>query len=135
MITSSALLICTRCRAPGSDPDAPRPGAALLEAVRAAAPEQDAPAIRGVTCLSGCKRPCCVALLAERRVTYLFGDLTADPVSAAELLDVARHHAITPDGWIVRTDRPERLRGGILARIPPISWTTSDGHNPITWPT
>lgn len=131
----SVLLVCTSCRALGSDPGAPRPGAALLQAVRASAPDGSAPAVRGVTCLSGCKRPCCVALLAEYRVSYLFGDLPADAASAAELLEAARHHAVAPDGWMPRANRPERLRAGILARIPPMSWIMPGQDGPVAWPT
>lgn len=131
----SVLLICTSCRALGSDPVAPRPGIALLAAVQAMAPARGGPLIRGVACLSGCKRPCCVALAAERRVTYLFGDLPADATSAAELLDAARSHAAAPDGWMPRTARPERLRAGILARIPPLQWLTPGNDGPVAWPT
>jgi predicted metal-binding protein len=37
----STLLVCTRCRAAGADPDAPRAGAALLAATRAHAARAD----------------------------------------------------------------------------------------------
>ena len=30
--------------------------------------------------------------------------------------------------------RPERLRGGILARIPPLRWLPAPGNGPIIWP-
>lgn len=88
-----------------------------------------------MTCLSGCKRPCAVALLAPGRVTYLFGDLPADAVSAGELVRAARDHAATRDGWLPRAARPERLRAGILARVPPLHWLSPAAGQPIAWPT
>ena len=130
----SVLLVCTRCRMPGSDPAAPRPGAALLAAAQALAPLDGPTGVQGVECLSGCNRPCAVALLAPARVTYVFGDLRADSISAAELLQAARDHTAAPDGWLPRAARPERLRAGILARVPPLHWPSTAG-GPIAWPT
>lgn len=134
MTEGSVLLVCTSCRAPGSDPAAPRPGAALLAVVRAVAPSNTGTRIDGVTCLSGCKRPCAAALLAPDRVTYLFGDLPADVVSAADLLHAASEHAAAPDGWLPRAVRPARLRTSILARVPPLRWLPSSDGGPIAWP-
>lgn len=100
MTGGSVLLVCTGCRAPGADPAAPRPGAALLQAVRAAATIKGAPTIEGITCLSGCRRHCAAALTAPDRVTYLFGDLVADASTAEALLDASVAHAAVSDGWL-----------------------------------
>uniref|UniRef100_UPI0022EA653B DUF1636 family protein n=1 Tax=Falsiroseomonas oryzae TaxID=2766473 RepID=UPI0022EA653B len=104
----TTLLVCTRCRAPGANPEAPRPGAALLAAVRAAA-DRDVQ-VAGVACLSGCKRACAAALMAPGKVGYLFGDLPPDGEGAADLLAAARAHAARADGFLPRAARPERLR-------------------------
>ena len=128
----SVLLVCTRCRMPGSDPAALRPGGALLAAAQTLAPPGTVH-VQGVECLSGCQRPCAVALLAPGRVTYLFGDLPADAASAAELLRAAHDHAAAPDGWLPRARRPERLRAGLLARIPLLHWSPA-AHGPVAWP-
>lgn len=131
----SVLLICTSCRAAGSDPAAPRPGADLLAELRALSHSGYGEAsLQGVTCLSGCKRPCAVALLSAGRVSYLFGDLPADKISAAELLQVARDHANVSDGWLPRAARPVRLRSSILARIPPLHWLPTAGNESLIWP-
>ena len=130
----SVLLVCTSCRAPGSDPAAPRPGAALLTAAQQLALGPGT-CVQGVMCLSGCKRPCAVALLAPGRVTYLFGDLPADAGCAADLLQAARDHAAVPDGWLPRAARPERLQASILARVPPLHWLPTPGNAPVAWPT
>jgi predicted metal-binding protein len=131
-MTASTLLVCTRCRAAGADPEAPRAGAALLAALRAAAP----PDLRcsGVACLSGCKRGCVAAVMAEGKVGYLFGDLPPDAAGAADLIAVARAHAARADGFLPRAARPERLRAGILARLPPLHWIAARPEEVVTWP-
>lgn len=135
MAISSTLLICTRCRAPGDDPAAPRLGAALLGAVRAAGARLEFDLdLRGVACLSGCKRHCAAAVTAPGKVSYVFGDLPADTDGVSDLLAVARAHAAAPDGHLPRAARPERLRAGILARIPPLHWVPSPGAAEIGWP-
>lgn len=134
MSGGSVLLVCTGCRAPGTDPSAPRPGAALLAAVRAAAPAHGGPRIEGVTCLSGCKRHCAAALSAPGRVTYMFGDLVPDASTASALLEAAAAHATVADGWLPRAERPACLRTNIIARVPPLHWSPSADGGPIVWP-
>ena len=134
-MSPATLLICTRCRAPGDDPTAPRAGAALLAAVRAAAVDGPTVLIAGAACLSGCKRQCVAALTAPGKVTYLFGDLPADADGAADLLSVARSYLAREDGYLHRKERPERLQAGILARLPPMGWISEDSQAEILWPT
>ena len=43
-----------------------------------------------------------------------------DEATAGQLLDCAALHARSPDGTLLRNERPERLRSGILARLPPL---------------
>lgn len=120
MADRSTLLVCTRCRAAGADPEAPRAGAALLAAL-AAHPLPAGLALGGVACVSGCKRACAVALTAPGKVTYVFGDLAPDAPSVADLHAVARAHLADPLGHLPRAARPERLRAGILTRVPPLA--------------
>jgi predicted metal-binding protein len=127
------LLVCTRCRAAGADPDAPRAGATLLAATRAAAAGNAAIRVIGIACLSGCKRGCAAAVMAPGKAGYVFGDLPADAAGATDLLAVARAHETHADGVLPRTDRPERLRGGILARLPPLHWLPAHAEDVVTW--
>lgn len=110
----------------------------MLAAVKARLETQTADCstvqVQGVTCLSGCKRPCAVALLATGRVIYLFGDLPADSISAAELLRAAHNHATAPDGWLPRAARSARLRTSILARMSPLHWLPAAGDESLAWP-
>lgn len=131
----TTLLVCTRCRAAGAVPGAPRAGAALHAAVRSAAAGDRRLRVAGVACLSGCRRPCAAALMAPGKVGYLFGDLPPDGEGAADLLAAARAHAAHGDGFLPRAERPERLRAGVLARLPPLHWVPDDGEAQVAWPT
>ena len=119
------IIVCTTCRPADVPCDRPAPGAALFEAVQVAAWNVD-PAllahvrIRGVECMTGCKRACTVTFQAVGKYLYYFGDLVADTETATHILACAQLHAATPDGTLLRNDRPARLRNGILARIPPL---------------
>ena len=129
MSTITEVIVCTTCRPAHVPRDQAAPGAALYEAVQAAAWDmQDAdPAqlsqvrIRGVECMTGCNRACTVTFQAAGKYLYYFGDLAPDAETAAHILACAQLHAQTPDGTLLRNDRPTRLRNGILARIPPLA--------------
>ena len=118
------VIVCTTCRPAGASRDQPPAGAALLDAVQTAWFDLDpgAPiAVRGVACMSGCSRACTVALQAPGKHSYLFGDLRTDAETALQVLACARLHAQSDDGSLARNDRPERLRSGILTKLPPYS--------------
>ena len=122
------LSICLRCRDGREDSNTgldQRGGQRLAQVVAHAFPDSTAARrgvrLRGVNCMSNCKRPCTVALSAPGRFTYLFGDL--DPVlHAGDVLSVAAAYAEAEGGYLPRPVRPEVLRAGILARIPPLGF-------------
>jgi len=107
--------VCVTCRkAAGGDE---RPGAELFRALAAGAGRHGF-RVEAVECLSVCKRPCTVAVSSPGRWTYVYGDL--DPASAADtVLRGAALYAGTPDGIVPWRERPEALRKGVVARIPP----------------
>lgn len=75
--------------------------------------------IEAATCLSACNRRCVIALAASNKTTLIFGDLS--PLeSAADILQLATQYHTSHDGLIPRQERPDRLKKGILARIPPL---------------
>ena len=113
------ILVCVLCRPNGASRDEPRAGRALFEAIQIAALQSDAPfPIRPLECMSGCTRACTVALQAPGKTTYFFGDLRAEVESAEQVLACARLHDASRDGLLDRAQRPQRLREGILARLP-----------------
>ncbi|WP_056272338.1 MULTISPECIES: DUF1636 domain-containing protein [unclassified Roseateles] len=107
------LIICTTC--------ADGQGQALLEAVENEVLARDwALAIRGQACMAACKQSCTVALQAAGKHSYLFGQLASDEASVDALLAVAAQHAEPGDGLLAWDRRPERLKSGLVARLPPL---------------
>lgn len=114
------VIVCTTCRPPGASRELPAAGALLFDAVQAL-PVPPSVRVRGMACLSSCGRACSVAFQAPGKHTYLFGDLVPDAQTAEHVLVCAGMHAAAPDGNLLRNQRPERLRSGILARLPPFA--------------
>ena len=126
-VSVPTLSICLTCRdGREGDRDDVRGGARLAEAVCAAA-RHDCPAgLRGVRCMSQCKRPCVLSLTAPGAFTYVFGDLDPeDPAHVQAILDLIPLYTAAPEGFLRRDARPEALRASTLGRIPPIG-TCSD---------
>ncbi|CUH88016.1 putative metal-binding protein [Phaeobacter sp. CECT 5382] len=119
------LTICTTCRREDVDPEATRPGAILM----AALDEATLPAgvtVRGVECLSACKRGCAMVLTGgENRWSYIYGDL--DPAAHVDdILAGAAAYAATTDGLVPWRERPQVFRKQSIARIPPIKLPSKD---------
>ena len=109
----SRLTICTTC--------ADGQGQALLEAVENEALARDCTLpIRGQACMAACQRSCTAALQGAGKHSYLFGQLAPDAASVDALLAVAAQHAEPGDGLLAWERRPERLKGGLIARLPPL---------------
>jgi predicted metal-binding protein len=78
-------------------------------------------AIKAVECMSSCNRSCAICFASTSKYTYLFGDLSAD-LSATEIADVlecADKYYSHPQGSLPWSERPEPLKKGIVAKIPP----------------
>ena len=115
------LHICTTCRPPGTDPDAPRDGTrlyALVEALYRDWPGRAQVVLNPVECMSGCDRACTVALSGPDKPSYMFGDKRPDAEIAAAALEMALQYRASDSGLLPRKERPEPFRKGILAQIP-----------------
>jgi predicted metal-binding protein len=110
------LHVCVTCRREGDDPETPRQGARLRDALAGTLPQ--GLTLHPVECLGNCKRACTVALSAPGTWTYVFGDLTAD--SGADILAGASLLAHSTDGLMPWRGRPEVFKRSMIARIPPI---------------
>ena len=118
--TPSEILVCVTCRPAGAPREGQAAGQALFEAIEDEALRVDAPwPVRAVECMSACSHSCTVALQGAGKTSYLFGDLPSDGETAAQVLQCAALHARSPDGLVAWADRPERLRRGVMARLPP----------------
>ncbi|MFT7771693.1 DUF1636 family protein [Roseateles sp.] len=109
----NTLVICTTC--------ADGEGQALLEAVENEALARDfTQPIRGQACMAACSQGCAAALQGQGKHSYLFGRLAPDAASVDALLAVAAEHAEPGDGLLAWARRPERLKAGLIARLPPL---------------
>lgn len=113
------LHVCTSCRAAGGDP-ATRPGERLHAELSARLDGRDDICLSAVECLSVCRRPASVAFAAPGKWTYV----TADAASADEVLLAASLYAESEDGRVPWRERPDLLKSGLVARIPPLPETS-----------
>ncbi|KNX40243.1 hypothetical protein ROTO_32200 [Roseovarius tolerans] len=117
------LLVCTTCRcavttAPSSDEaDARRDGKRLLAALEVGLPEGIV--LRGVECLSNCKRGCTIVLRGSGRWTYVYGGFDPD-TDCDTLRNGVEKYRDAPDGRVPWRARPEHFKRNCIARIPPL---------------
>ena len=107
------LVVCTTCRLPGADPEAPRDGARLSATLAAAGI-----AHRRQECLSACDRGCAVVFRGPGRWTWVQGALDPDR-HLPDLVEMIAAYAASPDGVVPWRSRPEAIRKNTIARIPP----------------
>ncbi len=128
MASDSIITVCTSCRLAGVEREN-APGKALFATIEAAARGEVGIVVRQTQCLSVCKRICTVSLSGEGKYTFLFGDL--DPAADAEaVVTMAKACAAAEHGFVPWKERPEALRKGIIARVPPPGWSPEDGSAP-----
>jgi predicted metal-binding protein len=113
------IYVCSTCRAPGDEPDGLRAGTRLAAELRRKVRRGgiEGVAVVPVECLSVCRRPVTVGLSAPGKWTYVYGDFPDG--SADEILAAAARYAAADEGLIPWRERPERLKRGVVARIPP----------------
>jgi predicted metal-binding protein len=116
---AATIYVCVTCRKAGEPDTEPRPGALLADATASAA-QGSGVAVRRVRCLANCTRGPSVAMRANGSWTYLFGGL--DIGGAAALVEGARLLAGATDGIMPWRGRPEPLKRGLIARVPPLDF-------------
>ena len=119
---TTTIYVCKTCKPEGfAGPDEDRPGAVFGRALLARSRTRDLAgrvAVRGVECLSVCKRPCTAAVAGTAKFAYVIGDLDAE-THADDLLDFALLYDEAPDGITTWRARPEVVRKSTVARVPP----------------
>ena len=129
-MTKHTLFVCKSCAYSSTQRDylGQRGGYHLLNYLLRLQPQwrlATAYAIAPVECLSACNRRCVVAYATPNKTTLMFGDLS--PLqSASSILQLAEQYHVSADGLIPRQERPDILRKGILARIPPCQSVSPD---------
>ena len=111
------VVVCSSCRDETGSDASPRAGAILAANVRAAA--GSVVRVREVECLGNCKRRLSAAILRDGCWSYVFGDL--DTTSGPDLVAGAKLFASSDDGLIPWRGRPDSLKRGLVARIPPLA--------------
>lgn len=119
VVAGATIYVCITCRRPGEPESEPRPGA-ILAAATASAAEGSGVAVREVKCLANCTRGATAAVRCDDSWTYVFGGL--DVTCGPALVDGARLLAAADDGIMPWRGRPEPLKRGLIARVPPISF-------------
>jgi predicted metal-binding protein len=119
-IVSATVYVCITCRRASDPEDGPRPGLALARATAGAA-EGTSVAVRQVRCLANCSRSLSAAIRCDDTWTYVFGGLEAER-DAEALIEGARLLARAEDGVMPWRGRPEVLKRGLIARVPPLDF-------------
>ncbi|TGQ69582.1 MAG: DUF1636 domain-containing protein [Mesorhizobium sp.] len=111
------VIVCASCRDETGSDAHPRAGELLADDTRHAA-SGDNIRVGTVECLGNCKRRLSAAILRDGCWSYVFGDLTT--ASGADLVAGAKLFATSTDGLIPWRGRPDSLKRGLVARIPPL---------------
>jgi predicted metal-binding protein len=113
------IYVCVTCRRAGEPDTEPRPGA-LLAAATAQAAQGTEVVVRPVRCLANCSRGPSAAMRCNGSWTYIFGQL--DIACGPTLIEGVRLLAAAPDGLLPWRGRPEPLKRGLIARMPPMDF-------------
>lgn len=116
---AATVYVCITCRHAGEGEIEPRPGA-ILAAATAQAAEGSGVVIRPVRCLANCTRGLSAAVRCNGSWTYVFGGL--DAACGPALVEGARLLANATDGIMPWRGRPEVLKRGLIARVPPLDF-------------
>jgi predicted metal-binding protein len=120
---SPTVMVCITCRGtldPTAAPeaDSPRAGSILADATTLAAAGDPDISVRRVRCLGNCSRGLSAAIRCGNAWTYVFGGLDAAR-DGPSLITGAQLLAQAADGIMPWGGRPESLKRGLIARIPP----------------
>ena len=124
----ATVLVCITCRTAAAlaqvgavdsaAPEPPRAGLLLADATAAAAANASDISVQRVRCLGNCGRGLSAAIRCDNAWTYVFGGLDAAR-DGLTLIAGARLLAGAADGIMPWRNRPEPLKRGLIARIPP----------------
>jgi len=110
------IVVCASCRDESGSDAYPRSGEKLAQSTRDASRGKPV-RVTQVECLGNCKRRLSAALLRDGCWSYVFGDLTEQ--SGPDLVSGAELFTQTADGTLPWRGRPDSLKRGLIARIPP----------------
>lgn len=115
------VLICRTCKGNDWQEGQRKSGEVLAEQASFIFNPADGPdriRLQEVECLGNCKRGCSAAILSPADWHYVFGGL--DESSAGDLIAGARLMGSVAEGPMPWRGRPQSLKSGMVARIPPL---------------
>ena len=114
----TTVLVCITCRAPADSSNAARKGPALAQAALHALGAALDIEVKRVQCLGNCQRGLSAAIRRDKAWTYIFGGLDPER-DGPTLIAGARLFAGSTDGLMPWKGRPDPLKRGLIARVPP----------------
>ncbi len=124
--TSMTIYVCITCKRAGDPEEGLRPGL-LLARETARAAQGSGVTVRQVKCLANCNRSLSAAIRRDGAWTYVFGGL-AEARDAEALIEGAKLFAQASDGLMPWRGRPEILKRGLIARVPPIDFIEEESE-------
>ena len=116
------LSVCLTCRDNREKIYGDRGGTRLARKVHQELGNNNLVKLRGVECMSNCKRACILSLTSLNGFTYMFGDIDPNRSEYVKSLkDLISTYKSRPAGFLRRRERPEPYRSNILGRLPPIN--------------
>ena len=116
------LSVCLTCRDNREEIYGDRGGTRLARKVHQELGNNKLVKLRGVECMSNCKRACILSLTSLNGFTYMFGDIDTNRSEyVISLKDLISTYKSRPAGYLRRRERPETYRSNILGRLPPIN--------------
>jgi predicted metal-binding protein len=124
--TAMTVYVCITCKRAGDPEEGVRPGL-LLARETARAAQGSGVTVRQVKCLANCSRGLSAAIRRDGAWTYVFGGLD-EARDAEALIEGARLFARAGDGLMPWRGRPEILKRGLIARVPPIDFVEEESE-------
>ena len=116
-LAAVTVVVCATCRDAAGSGEHRRPGALLARSARDVSGSDVR--VRQVECLGNCARRLSAAILRDGCWSYVFGDLAIG--DGPGLVAGARLYAASPERVMPWRGRPDRLKRGLVARIPPLT--------------
>jgi predicted metal-binding protein len=123
-LAAMTIYVCITCRRAGDLEDGVRPGL-LLARETARKADGSGVAVRQIRCLANCSRACSAAIRRDGAWTYVFGGLDPDK-DAGALIEGAKLFSGAKDRLMPWRGRPDILKRGLIARVPPIDFVEED---------
>lgn len=118
------LMVCVLCRYPTTSAKQPEPppGQVLFEQIcekLTLSGQQELLNVQPVRCMGACSRACVVAFAAHNKLTFVLSELSATD-SVSDLLQFSEQYVACADGKVPYQKRPEAVKKGIHAVLPPL---------------